>query len=518
MRRVTSPLFGGIVMVGLLVAFQWNMHRPIDFFQDPSRTSFASEEPPEFDQEGFPNGVLSRKPQSFFQLFRDEIDKDGLQERCARYSFQMAAPAGRNTPDNLSRRIFYGSLITEEPWELFDIVATETHGIFAGVVFVESNRTQSFYERPFKRANEYHTQKLKSMFGTPQLQIRKFINEDSKLRGLARENAQRQEILHGWKEMGMTVDDVGYIADADETFSRDFLRAIQDCPYIKDLDYENHHCRNVDAKIRGYTRVVETTPECITKDRSWFHPAMIIGNCIEEIGDPTKNIIAPRVEGFRREEGYGRDCNLKKYNESYGQIDGDKHPLFSAGDFRQLCGGRMHQRVLTPESNYSKYTAFHLHNFFADFQTTRNKYLTYGHPHKDAMTDPLEDMHDDLKLLVRCVLNQTDAPKGKNLPKKIETQNHQRHVGGMKASLPPWPIYFQDSDYRRRKHNLIQKLVMEDEGQRLDQLNLTEPERLVEMMIQEVREAKRLIWDRVSKIKALEKEFDLSAGTKEEQE
>ena len=43
---------------------------------------------------------------------------------------------------------FYGSLIANEPWELFEITSAEAFGIYHAMAFIESNRTQSFMHRP----------------------------------------------------------------------------------------------------------------------------------------------------------------------------------------------------------------------------------------------------------------------------------------------------------------------------------------------------------------------------------
>ena len=95
--------------------------------------------------DGIFKGILSTKPKSFFQKFQKEIDEFHLEERCRRYGFSMTPREG--LPERPNRRIFYGALIAEEPWELVDILATETHGIFEGMVFVESNRTQMLHPR-----------------------------------------------------------------------------------------------------------------------------------------------------------------------------------------------------------------------------------------------------------------------------------------------------------------------------------------------------------------------------------
>ncbi|CAB9513437.1 expressed unknown protein [Seminavis robusta] len=486
----------------------------------PSSTSTSTKQQEDEDDGGIARGILSHKPQSFFQAFQDKIDHANLEERCQRYGFSMHPPSTTQkhnqsynhnhtnvTQPAAQRRIFYGSLIADENWELLDIVATEAYQVFAGVVFVESNRTQTFTQRPFLR-DHAHADKLKALFGTSQLQIRQYVNEDSKLLHLEREHAQRQEILHGWKEMGMTPNDIGYLGDVDETFSRDFLRAVQQCPYVKPLDYKSHHCDNRQTKMSGFTRVFETSPECVVKDRAWFHPDMVIGACIEGIGNETRNPIAPRVNGYWRALGYASGCNQEDFDDRV--LQGDRFPLYNAADFRMTCGGRMYE-MNAP--NHTRYSAFHLHNFFADFEVTRNKYLTFGHPRADAMTAPLEDLHTaDLRLMVRCVRNQTDAPDD---DQKEDHQMFARELGGVEGVLPPFPIYFMDKDYRDRKHRAIQAQVEQDEQRRRERLNLSQLERKIEDVSHQFKEARRFMWSKEAEMGNLRKRLRESEKPKD---
>ncbi|KAG7370688.1 glycosyltransferase family 17 protein [Nitzschia inconspicua] len=447
------------------------------------------------EDDGIFKGILSTKPKSFFQKFQQEIDNFDLEERCRRFGFSMTAKDGQLERPN--RRIFYGALIADEPWELLDIIATETHGIFEGMVFVESNRTQMLFARPFRRADkQIYIDQFKEMFGVEKLQIRQYVEERSAHTGLVRENIQRGEIAKGWKELGMTRDDVGYIADTDESFTRDFLRAAQQCPYVEYFDYEAHKCVNgfgKKSKLLGATRVFESSPECVTKDRNWFHPDMVIGACVEEIGDDSVHPRAPRSDGFRRDNGWARSGE-----DVQNLTDNSSYPLYSAGDFRALGGGSM---VHSHYSNSSGHSAFHLHNFFADFNTTRYKYLTYGHPDGQALTKPLEDLHADIRLLVRCVYNQTDGPinSGADYEKK---QDFQRVEGGLDTRHPVFPIYFYDEDYRRRKHAAILRLVNEEEYSRMERLNLTAEELEMDAFTQRFREAKRFIWAHEARVQA----------------
>ena len=383
-----------------------------------------------------PMGILSQKPKSFFRRIQNTIDHRDPVARCRRYGFQY-------NPHQPKRRIFYGSLIAEEPWELLEIVATEVYGIYHKMVFVESNRTQNFDPRPVRRASDpQQQQQLQELFGTNQLEIKLYVNEKSQFTGIRREHAQRQEILHGWKELGMTSDDIGLIADADETFSRDYLRAAQECD-IPSLNYTYHKCYTSNVKIAASSRVFETSPECVTERRGWYHPEMVLGACIEQIGNRSVHPLAFR-DGPRRAHGWGRACT-----HDFSNIKGN-HPLWSASDFRMLCG----QQTLLQDPTASNYTGFHFHNFFTNFNTTRIKYSTYGHPVRKAFSAPLEDIaKNDLRLMYRCIKDIPDVTDAK----------WKRVIGGINASLPPIPIYFQDHEYRRKRHELVTEQVRADD-------------------------------------------------------
>ncbi|KAG7371240.1 glycosyltransferase family 17 protein [Nitzschia inconspicua] len=484
LRSFDAPYFGMTADYGIKKEPTVTSLTPTTLF----REEYFSEE------DGILKGILSTKPKSFFKRFQQDIDNFEMEERCHRYGFSMKAKDGQ--PERPNRRIYYGALIADEPWELLDIIATETHGIFEGMVFVESNRTQMLFERPIKRANKQkYIDQFKEMFGVEKLQIREYANEESTATGLVRENNQRAEILKGWKELGMTKDDVGYIADMDESFTRDFLRAVQQCPYVEYFDYEAHKCVNSLGKSRlvGATRVFESSPECVTKYRKWYHPDMIIGACVEEIGDDSVHPRAPRSDGLYRDEGWARSGS-----DVQNLPDNSSYPLHSAGDFRMLGGGSM---VGSREPNSSGHSAFHLHNFFADFNTTRYKYLTYGHPDRQALKKPLEDLHVDIRLLVRCVYNETDGPINSDADYD-ERQDFQRVEGGLDTNHPVFPIYFHDEDYRRRKHDAISRLVKEDEYSRMKRLNLTTEELEMDVFTQRFREAKRFVWAHEARVQA----------------
>lgn len=205
---------------------------------------------------------------------------------------------------------------------------------------------------------------------------------------------------------------------------------------------------------------------------------MIIGACIELIGNETANPLAPRKQDYLRANGYADNCetlNEKTYNHSFGNIQGNKYPLWSAADFRRQCGGHQYKLLnthsatgadantstTTTANHQGPHTAYHFHNFFANLKATRRKYKTYGHPIDNAMTKRLENIGDDLKLLVRCVKNWTDAPTSNHgNPGIFETQQWQRDAAGLAAMNKPWPVYFMDPEYRLNKHEVSKPLFL----------------------------------------------------------
>ncbi len=169
-----------------------------------------------------------------------------------------------------------------------------------------------------------------------------------------------------------------------------------------------------------------------------------------------------------------------------------------------LDGGQMVR--MDDSDGSSSHSAFHLHNFYANFNITSHKYLTYGHPVAKAMTLPLEELSRDLRLLVRCVYNQTDGPVHRGADAS-EKQDFGRVKGGLDTRHPVFPIYFHDEGYRRRRHESITRLVKEDESLRLKRLNLTAEDIEVNELVQQIREAKRLIWANDARVQELQQKI-----------
>lgn len=373
-------------------------------------------------------------------VWDEEIVPSIESERCERYGWSY-----NNRTDR--RRIFAGSLIADDSWHAIGYSAMEAYGIYTGLAFVESNRTQMFYPRPLRfAAGSKNLRMLQSgIFGPDtQVTVNYHVDESPYFVGLIRENMARELILQQWKALGMNEDDLGLIMDIDETYSRDFLRAAQICEIESFRPEED--CRA--PKVLGRSLVFETTPECIRGGNGgtaqyWGHPDMIIGKCIEYIGD--SDIHQPLPFRTYKDIGWRKEGYYDVTGTGYAMMPNTtQYPLWNAADFRMTPGGRQPGAKL-------KHTAFHFHNFFARFDQIRLKYETYGHPVQGATTMALGALHEDVQLFVECAMNRQGTTTA-------------RLEGGLQAiQNQDVPIALQLESYTRARHQEMQRALIEDE-------------------------------------------------------
>ena len=388
-------------------------------------------------------------------------------ERCHRYGFEY-------TPGRTRRRIFFGSLIADDSWHTILAHAIEVKDLYHTVALVESNKTLSDrqeHTRPWRFIpNSTELRVLQSgIFGWETKVSVDYYIDQPELRqgsylgtGLEVECQQRELISQRWKVNGMTPYDIGLISDIDEVFSRDFLLAVQYCD-VPEFIKHNNDCHT--PKIIAKTRVFEMSPECITKDRIWYHPDMMIGECIDQIGNATlhNEILLQRTirdwngTGHRK-DGYGRkgpdDYNKMKMelartsNHSNTSEPPMMYPLWKPDEIRIIQGGRMlHDKP---------YNGFHLHNFFNNLEELRFKYKTYGHFDRNADRKPLVNIQEDVATAVYCVEETKHNPK---LVKHV--------IGGFDAVVEdgkgPTPIVFQNlPQYRIARHMELKQMIEED--------------------------------------------------------
>jgi len=356
--------------------------------------------------------------------------------RCERFGFRYA---GRRT----RRRIFFGGLIADDSWHSILVHAGEAYGLYHSVAFIESNATigpDNSQSRTLRfTPNSTAFKVLQSgIFGpSAKVTIDLYIDrpKERNLRTIIVEDMQRELILQRWKKNGMTGNDIGIIGDTDEIFTRDFMLAVQSCDVPQFRPEQD--CRT--PKLIAKTLIFESSPECVWKGRTWYHPDMIIGECIDAIGD--SEVHKP---GLRAYKGNGRRV------EGYGKTPGNytlmpnttMFPLWKPLDFRSTEGGNM-------VSGSQAYSGFHLHNFFSSTKVLRNKYATYGHPVKGANHIPLGKLQGDIDLAVNCVTGRPDS---------------RRIARGFKAIDGPTPIVYQQlAYYRMARQQELKEMILKDE-------------------------------------------------------
>jgi len=223
---------------------------------------------------------------------------------------------------------------------------------------------------------------------------------------------------------------------------------VQTCD-IPQLNPETQNCHT--AKVIASSMVFEGSPECMTVTRKWMHPDLILGKCIEGIGDDEF-----KLDDEQRQRKFA--WRKKKYTHKYGNYSGwpkekTTYPLWNPADFRRDQGGHI---IYFENVDYLPFhmghTGFHFHNYFETTQNLRKKYMTYGHPVREAENMTVGEMHPDLDLMVDCVLRRSTWKNRHNtLSSRLE-----EFEGRI-------PIAYGLEGYTVARHLELEKILMDDE-------------------------------------------------------
>jgi len=213
------------------------------------------------------------------ELLSDEdIDAEVEKKRCERYNMGYANQSHR-------RRLFLGALIADESMKVVQAIGTEAYNIFHTVSFIESNFKHNLTPRDlrFGVQSEGLLFTLQQLFGPHSKVSVDYYSptitdgDNSNTDALQREGNNLR-----WKINGMTKDDIAIVADADQTFSRDFLRALQICDLPEFQPGQTCH----ESKVWGQSITYHGSPDCVALDNKiQFHPAATLGECVVKIGD-----------------------------------------------------------------------------------------------------------------------------------------------------------------------------------------------------------------------------------------
>ena len=234
----------------------------------------------------------------------DIINVEKEKERCESYGFGF--PSNVTMPLK-RRRLFYGALISGESAEVIKATSMEQYNIFHTVSLIESNTTHNLTPKKWRFFGSEDSSKelnwLYQIFGPKtKVSVDYYVSSLNKAQirnfyELLTENLQREGNLYRWKFNGMRPDDVAVVGDLDETFTRDFLRALQICDIPKLRAGQN--CRS--PKISASTLMFESSPECswnvvqnwmgnklctanhhgeCAEGRRWYHPGQSYSCCV----------------------------------------------------------------------------------------------------------------------------------------------------------------------------------------------------------------------------------------------
>eukprot|EP00551_Chaetoceros_affinis_P003855 CAMPEP_0203635578 /NCGR_PEP_ID=MMETSP0088-20131115/2340_1 /ASSEMBLY_ACC=CAM_ASM_001087 /TAXON_ID=426623 /ORGANISM="Chaetoceros affinis, Strain CCMP159" /LENGTH=323 /DNA_ID=CAMNT_0050489509 /DNA_START=42 /DNA_END=1013 /DNA_ORIENTATION=+ len=266
---------------------------------------------------------------------------------------------------------------------------------------------------------------------------------------LLRENLQRGHILQRWKKNGMQPDDIGFVGDVDEVFTRDFLLALQTCNIP--LFQPGQSCYK--PKIIASTLVFEMTPECSFPGYRWHHPDVAIGECIDTIGD--SDLHKPGLRSYTY-----KNTTLGKRRPGYGLLFGDyskmpntkktnMYPLWRPVDFRNAEGGE--QYVEQPTKGH---TGFHFHNFFDSFDVMKKKYKTFGHSVVNADLKSITKINPNVDRGVRCIMGRPDDDIR---PPRPYNRRGYEGIGARK------PMLFEHESYRNARNREIKEMIEADD-------------------------------------------------------
>jgi hypothetical protein len=465
--------------------------RPLDQKRvDPNAPrAFGSKTEPEETPPGIPKFVVD----PLFQNEQDRIDTmTSVEERCARYGVSPLPVDQRN-----KRRLFFGSMLANENAEVLVAHALEVYNQYDLVALVESNTTHLATPRnlnygPGSLAARTLTES--ELFGPKtRVRIEYWLEDEPDLKEMDREVEQRNLIWKIWLQEGMTRNDVGIMADLDEVVSRDFANALGVCDFPKLRNDDPHTTASCQTPKMGLsTMQFESSPLCI-KENEWFHPDIILGDCILGVGDPTGRV----TPGRNTKLSDGTPAGLRKGNwgkNDYKDYPADvlenkRFPLWDGRDIREINGNGdslvnwadAKKLGMGQTSVYG--AAYHFHNWFNDLSILRHKYATYGHGWSGANDRPLSKIQGDLDMLVRCsrgLGNEVSEDIGK-LPNDGYPYYTKNRLLPQSDWVPPGsdgdngngnrfslggnrPIYFQNTTYVVERHALVQQLIRDDEA------------------------------------------------------
>jgi hypothetical protein len=181
-----------------------------------------------------------------------------------------------------------------------------------------------------------------------------------------------------------------------------------------------------------------------------MHPDVILGKCIEGIGDKEFEL---NVSQRQRAYAWRKDDYSAKFLYRGWPNEKKQYPLWNPADFRRDTGGFV---IYYEDVDYLPFrmghTGFHFHNYFETTHQLRTKYRTYGHPVKTADDLAVAEIHPDLDLMTDCVLDRS-----------VEKNKHSTLSTTLAEFEGRIPVAYRLKGYSVARHLELRKILIEDE-------------------------------------------------------
>lgn len=174
-------------------------------------------------------------------------------------------------------------MLGDDPRDVIRAGLKEIEGLVHLVAYSTSNLTHAGFKRsdPYTPSSEARVW-IQSLVAAPVVfgsYIEYPINETLSLNHwnhIRREGHMRNVVLRLWAANGMRDDDVGVVADMDESFSRQFMHAMRLCR-IPQFEPTQGCASSDKPKVVAKTLNFNGSPYCIRHQYSGFHPDALLG-------------------------------------------------------------------------------------------------------------------------------------------------------------------------------------------------------------------------------------------------
>ncbi|MFM6174931.1 MAG: hypothetical protein ACKPB4_22845 [Sphaerospermopsis kisseleviana] len=192
-------------------------------------------------------------------------------------------------------------------------------------------------------------------------------------------------------------------------------------------------------------------------------PEMVIGACIQGIGDETRHPPPPEraFDINHSGEGWGLNCWYDAMKHNRTLWDNGMFPLYDGADFRRRCGSRI--RRTRADAPSARHNAYHFHNWLADVPSIRHKYGGGEGDNASSSRRRVKDLNADTALMYQCARGRTERLANQRHGYRLASS--EPHEATTTGGLFTTPVYFHDAGYVKKRHDRLRYMIFWDETQ-----------------------------------------------------